>query len=301
MALPSFPDGPAEANWRIEVATPPSFAGTGDLATGSAIVANFAATLRGTPIVPLPGQLVSGPGVPPDAAVAAVPVPSASQFSLTLPATATGPGSTLQVGSEPIDVPFAKQWGRIQYSVDDNIVAKLITMTRRYVEGPGAKQALLLQSRTLYMPTFPWGGAYGLVARGFGLNPWWFPSAQGVIVLPYPPLISVDAIAYTDTGGNLVTMDPASYAFTPNATPGRLQPNWGTVWPIARPQIDSVRITFRCGFGPDPSDVPAEYGFAIAELLGAKYRNRESDAEYELTVTNTFNRVMNTMDYGYYS
>jgi uncharacterized phiE125 gp8 family phage protein len=302
MALPGFPDGPGEQWWRIEVRTPPAYAATGDLAAGSPDVANFSAAARGRPITPLPGQLVAGPGIPTGAAVVTASPPTSTGFTMSLAATATTPGAALAMGSEPVTLADAKQWARIQYSVDDNLVTRQITRARNVVERTALKQALLLQSRTLYTASFPWGGAYGLVARGFGLNPWWFPSAQGVIQLPYPPLVSVDSIQYADPGsGQLVTMNPASYLYSADAIPGRLQPVWGTVWPIARPQIDAVQITFTCGYGPDPADVPDEIVEAMCMLIAASYRNREADAEYELHATRTFKRAINARAHGHYS
>ena len=301
MALPGFPDGPAEGWWRVEQATPPAYAATGNLAAGSTSVTGFAATHRGHAVTPLPGQLVAGTGIPAGAAVAADPAPSATSFTLTAAATAAATATALTMGAEPITLAEAKQWARILYSIDDNLVGRLIVQARRLIEGPELKRALVLQSRTLYFAAFPWGGAYGLVARGLGLNPWWFPTAQGVIQLPYPPLISVDRIAYTDTAGNPQTMDPTAYLYTANASPGRLQPQWGTTWPIARPQVDSVQITYTCGYGPSPADVPADVIIGLSMIVGTMYRNRESDVDYELMASEAFRRTLAGQELGIYS
>jgi hypothetical protein len=248
----------------------------------------------------LAGQQVNGTGIPVGTTVLASPPPTATAFTMSQAATAAG-STALTIGAEPLTLAEAKQWARIQYAVDDNIVAKLIAKARRLGEGPLLKRAFMLQSKCLYFMGFPWSGYYSLAIRGMGLNPWWFPYAQGIIQLPYPTLQAVTSVQYVDTTGTLQTIPPANYVYTPNAQPGRLQPAYGLIWPVARPQVDAVQITFTCGYGALESDVPESVQIALGMLVASDYRNREADADYTLKQTEAFQRALSGEDYGSYA
>lgn len=301
MPLPGFPDSFNPGWWRIAQAVPPVFTGTGTTTLNSASVTGFAATWQGQPITPLVGQQVSGTGIPSGATIAKSPAPTASTFTLSAPATASGSGVALTIGAEPCTLAEAKQWARVNTADDDSLVSDIIQATRELIEGPELKRALMLQQKTMYFMAFPWTGYYSLAIRGMGLNPWWFPYQQGVIQLPYPVLQSVDSIQYLDTNGDLQTLPSSDYVATTNATPGRIQPAYGTIWPIARPQIDSVRITFTCGYGALESDVPASVRLALRSVVASTYENREAFLEAGvLSMTPMFKAFLETEGWGTY-
>ena len=201
---------------------------------------------------------------------------------------------------EPVSLAEAKQWARVERTDQDSMITDIIQMARERVEAD-LKRALITQSKTMYFMAFPWSGYYSLAIRGIGLNPWWFPFAQGVIQLPYPQLISVDSIQYVDTNGDIQTLSPSLYLYTANATPGRLQPVYGTVWPVARPQLDAVQISFTCGYGPSSSDVPASVRLAMRSLITASYANPEAFTNTgEIAISPLYRQLLATEDYGYY-
>jgi hypothetical protein len=296
MALPGFSDGLDPGWWRIAQATPPIFTlvGTLDGSTANIAVASpFASPSNPPPVV---GQQVSGAGIPAPSTVVSV---SSSSFVISANTTVAG-AQTLTIGAEPVSVQEAMAWGIIENPDTTGLVADLIQAAREMAEAD-IKRAFMLQAKTLYCMAFPWSGYYSLAIRGQGLNPWWFPLAQGIIQLPYPMLQAVTSVRYLDTNGTLQTIDPSGYVVTNNATPGRLQPAYGTVWPVARPQIDAVQITFTCGYGAFSSNVPASTRLAMRSLVSAGYGQRDSFAACgELNPTPLYEKLLQVEDYGGY-
>jgi Phage gp6-like head-tail connector protein len=152
--------------------------------------------------------------------------------------------------ADPVTLADAKQFARIEFSDDDSLVTGLITGAREYIETAQAR-ALMTQVITIYFMGFPWtGGYYNRMIRSMGPNPWWLPTAQGIIMLPRPPLQMILSVGYIDPSlGTQNYVLPSNYIFSNNSTPGRIMPTYGAVWPLARPQIDAVQITYVAGYG----------------------------------------------------
>lgn len=79
------------------------------------------------------------------------------------------------------------------------------------------------------------------------------------IDLPMPPLVTIDAVKYRDTGGVEVTMTSNDYQLVKGENiPARLYPSTTLVWPVVQPhRVDAVIIDYTAGYG-DQDDVPAE-------------------------------------------
>jgi uncharacterized phiE125 gp8 family phage protein len=90
------------------------------------------------------------------------------------------------------------------------------------------------------------------VQRTLNLNE--FPGGRGLIEIPNPPLRSIDSISYLDTDEVEQTLDPTTYKiffknnFNP-AQPSYIAPIYGTSWPVALYDLDSITITYTCGYG----------------------------------------------------
>ncbi len=151
---------------------------------------------------------------------------------------------------EPVTLATAKQFARIEYPDDDALVSSMISSSRQYVETDQAR-ALQTQVLSVYFMGFPWtGGYYNRMIRSMGPNPWWLPTAQGIIQLPRPPMQMILSVGYVDpTSGAQNYVLPSKIIWSNNSTPGRLMPTYGAVWPLARPQIDAVQITYVAGYG----------------------------------------------------
>ena len=99
----------------------------------------------------------------------------------------------------------------------------------------------------------------------------------GAIVLPFPPLQSVEAIQYLDPDGALQAVPVEDYAVRTAEVPGEAVPAYGKAWPSALATEDAVRVEFTCGYG-DPEDVPEGIRAAVLLILGTLYANRETVA-----------------------
>jgi hypothetical protein len=302
MAWPGYPDSFDPGWWREVLTTPPIFTGTGALTSSSTTVSGFSATYQLMAVTPVIGQQVAGTGVPSNTYVASSPAPTATSFTLTNAASASGT-TVLTIGAEPVSLAEAKAWARVEFPDDDSLIQDIITGTREWCEGPELKRALMLQGRTYYSMGFPWsGGYYNRLIRSMGPNPWWLPTAQGIIILPYPNLQNIVSIQYLDpASGTLLTIPSSQYIFTPNSSPGRIMPQYGAVWPLPRPVIDSVRITYSVGYGPNASDIPAAPRLAMRSMIAATYENRESYMEGGgLKITGMAQRFMDVERTGAY-
>lgn len=81
-----------------------------------------------------------------------------------------------------------------------------------------------------------------------------FPGGRGLIEIPNPPLRSIESIVYLDTDGVEQTLDPSLYkVFYKNnirpEQPSYVAPIYGTSWPTALYDIDSILINYTCGYG----------------------------------------------------
>lgn len=107
-----------------------------------------------------------------------------------------------------------------------------------------------------------------------------FPT--GAIVLPHPPLASVESVAYVDQDGALQVVPPADYVVRTAETPGEVAPAYGTSWPSARAEPDAVRVEFTCGYGAAVA-VPEAIRRAVLLVTGSLYRDRENASPVALT------------------
>lgn len=187
---------------------------------------------------------------------------------------------TVPPAVEPVTVAEAKAWGIVQSPDDDSLVSDLIVACRMRVESD-LGQALITQTRTLYLGAFP---------------PGW-----GTIVLPYSPLQSIASVQYTALDGGTGTFDPSNFRFNAGSMPGRLWLPWGTVWPIILPIEDAVRVSYVCGYGDAAAAVPMPIRLAIRSLVAANYAMRESHLFMQggtVQSTPLYDALVNSADHG---
>ncbi len=111
-----------------------------------------------------------------------------------------------------------------------------------------------------------------------------FPGGQCPIVLPRPPVQSVTSVIYIDTDGNEQTWSGSPLPYEVSAPSGpfagaaRIKPVYGTIWPIARFQMDAVRIRFVAGYpdsgSPARSDIPEDLLHGMQLVIGEFYKQR---------------------------
>ncbi len=264
---------------RLVCNTPPMFFATAALTNGSPTV-----TLSGTSYVPMVGQPVAGTGIPAGTTILSVsPAVTLSQ------AAGLSGNQLLTFGLEPVTLAEAKLHLRLEIDDDDALVTTLITAARRYCE-TAIRAALVSQSWTLMLDSFPSAGGYynraireiwpslGGLPSGLGFYPGLIPNSTGVIDIPLPPLVSVTSVNYWDFNGVFQTVNPSTYNIS-LGIPGRIQPQYSLVWPISRPTIDSVQVSFVCGQGSAELNVSPNVQAAIKMLLAHWYLNREAVAQ----------------------
>ncbi len=93
--------------------------------------------------------------------------------------------------------------------------------------------------------------------------------------VPYPPLISVTSIVYTDTNGDEQTLDPDQYRVDTGNQPGRITEAFNVTWPDTRDITNAVVLTYSAGYG-DAAATPDTIKAAIKLLVGHWYEHRES-------------------------
>jgi uncharacterized phiE125 gp8 family phage protein len=109
-----------------------------------------------------------------------------------------------------------------------------------------------------------------------------------VIVIPRPPLISVEAITYVDFDGVTQTLTGSPAQFTvsapqgPTAKKGRITPLYGQVWPATRQTLDA--ITVQCTAGYAEGTIPDDLTHGRLLLIGELYKQR-SESVVGLTPT----------------
>jgi hypothetical protein len=293
---------------------------SGVLASGSAAVAGLvavgAAPFPDMLYAPFAGQPVSGPGIPAGAVVLSVTDPA----NIVLSAAATLDGlQVLTFGTEPVTLAEAIQHCRFEIPADDPVypaetalIQSLITAARRYAETK-LRSALITQTWILYLDSFPSAGGYynraireswpslGSMPSGLGFFPGLIPNSTGVINIPMPPLQQVVSVSYWDYTDNVVTVDPSAYNVS-LGWPARIQPQYSKVWPMSRPTIDSVMVTFRCGYGPSAANIPENVKTAIKYAVSTWYENRTMvDVGAYVRVPETMDALLSIDDPGTYA
>lgn len=166
---------------------------------------------------------------------------------------------TSEPAIEPVSLSTAKLHCKIDVNDDDSLVSALITTARRWCESRLGQQ-LITATRKLYLDGFP----------------------CHEIVLPYAPLQEVSSVTYVDTAGTTQTWSSTLYDVDAVSKPGRIRPKWSQVWPFARSQMNSICVTYTCGYGLTEASVPASIRQAMLLLIGHLYENRESTIDTAL-------------------
>jgi len=147
---------------------------------------------------------------------------------------------------EPVDADELKTHLRYDSSDLDDYLATLATAARKAIE-LWEWRAHVTQTWTMRLDAFP--------------------SDNGPIYVPRPPLQSVTSIQYVDADGETQTCSADDYDVDGKAEPGRVQPGYGKVWPTTRAEQNAVTMVYVAGYGDAAADVPAETKHAI-KLFG---------------------------------
>ena len=160
---------------------------------------------------------------------------------------------TTPPADEPITLAQAKAHLRVDFTDDDVLIGALIVAAREYCEDVLGR-ALMAQTIEGVLDGEP----------------------GDVILLPRPPLLSVQSIKFYDENDVATLVDPAEYLVDRTSQPGRVVLNAEGEWPDVnlRP-ANSVTIEFTAGYGDDAADVPAKFRQAMLLLIAHWYTHRE--------------------------
>ena len=95
---------------------------------------------------------------------------------------------------------------------------------------------------------------------------------SGEIVLPFPPLVSVQSIQYVDTAGVNQTLAANQYIVNDDNEPATITPAHEVEWPEVQAQANAVQINYTAGY----TTVPEPIQQAMLLLMGHWYENREA-------------------------
>ena len=147
----------------------------------------------------------------------------------------------------------------------DTRITRLITAARSMAEAY-TNRAFITQTITLGMDDFPHDPA--------GAEPWWNGTRQAAratlggnrgpapIYLPRPPLLELLGVAYITPDGTATPLDLTTLMIDDMSEPARIMTS--NHWPATRGAL-AVTITYRAGYGSNPSDVPPVVAEAILE------------------------------------
>lgn len=148
--------------------------------------------------------------------------------------------------SEPIlSIGDAKEHLRVTHSMEDSLIASLVEAATAWLDG--------------------WNGVLGvaLEAQTWEMTLDAFPA--GEMCIPLGPVVSIEAIEYTDANGDGQTIPPADY----QAQGGRVRHKNG--WPSINDEMGGVRVRFIAGSG-----TPDGIKHVTRLLIGHWYANREA-------------------------
>lgn len=145
-----------------------------------------------------------------------------------------------------------KQHLRVDYDDDDTYIGSLISAATTWIGGQNGwlGKSLSRQTWELSLDAFP----------------------REKILLPMPPLVSVDGIEYVDTDGNTQEYSDFRAFGVESDESGYVLPSYGEAWPETRNEPEAVKIAFTAG----PQTVDVAIKQAILLLISGWYANRES-------------------------
>lgn len=157
------------------------------------------------------------------------------------------------------------------FTADDDLIAGMIAAARQDAEDYLGQ--CLMPQQWLYaldqFPAYPWDST---IAMRSSWEPYRNRNNPQTVIIPRPPLVSIDSVQYADPAtGQMTLLDPSQYQVDSVSSPGRLLPAWNGCWPATAPAVNAVQILFTAGM----QSVPANSKLAIKLRAAAYYANRE--------------------------
>ena len=159
--------------------------------------------------------------------------------------------------TEPLTIQEARDHIRVESTVDDEEIDRLIQASREWISGRDG-----------------WLGRQ-LITATWDMTLDAFPATDSIRLL-LPPVQSITSISYVDINGATQTFSSANYSLSADlSVRPRVDLAYGASWPATRQVRDAVTIRYVAGYG-NGVDVPAPIRSAMAILVGTWYENREA-------------------------
>jgi len=169
---------------------------------------------------------------------------------------------------EPISLAEAQAYLRIDTtndSIEDAYVSSLIVAAREYCENY-QNRAYITQTWEMALQGFPFSAFDWLNTY----------KRNSIIEIPKGKLQTINSFTYKDTSGAVTTLIlDTDYNVSTRGILGRISPPFGMIFPLAiLYPLDPVVISFTCGYGDNPEDVPSRVKQAMLLLISHWYENR---------------------------
>lgn len=169
---------------------------------------------------------------------------------------------TAPPATEPLQLPEAKTYLRVEHDLDDSLIAGAITAVRQACEGATAR-ALITQGWRLLLDGLPDAGQ----------------TDSRALVLPKAPLQSVTAVTMLAEDGTALPFSAASYYLNTAGEPGRLLLRDTASWPALLRRTAGLSVDYVAGYGDHATDVPQALRQGMLQHLAQLYTNRgDTDA-----------------------
>lgn len=146
--------------------------------------------------------------------------------------------------TEPITLVQAKAHLRVTASDEDTLITSLITVVREMAEDY-CQRSFALKTYRVTLDEFP-----------------------DEIKLEFPPIVSVESVAYTDADGNPQTLAEDQYSVDIVSQPGWILPAYDVTWPDTQEVANAVTADFIAG----AADATANQAMLL--MLAHLYENR---------------------------
>lgn len=154
---------------------------------------------------------------------------------------------------EPITLAEAKAHLRVDGSVEDTLIASLVTTSRLHVEA-ALSCALISQSWTYLLDAWP---------------------KNGTVILPMYPVQSIELVQVYDAEDSVSVVAPEDYLLDGTGPPPRFVRRNLKSWPRPGRSANGIEIAFTAGYGTAASDVPEPVRQALHLLVAHWYEHRE--------------------------
>lgn len=164
---------------------------------------------------------------------------------------------SIKVIEEPIDEPVTvdelKEFARIDHDYEDTLIESFITTARKAVEYVLGRKLLETSMRVT-------------------MDEW----NSEVIVLPYPPLISVTGVYTIGEDDAATEYSSSNYYVDTNKDPAELVIKYGVTWPDNTDRFHGgYRIDYKAGYGEVSENVPNHFLTAVKIWATDLYEGRE--------------------------